>query len=83
MQLLDEVLFIEDPIKRGYYHPRISASQSYIYRSLPDYQRYAFDALYTDFYYYRHNDFWYGEAMKNCLLCYRQPICWYAVKIWE
>ncbi len=65
MQLLDEVLFIEDPIKRGYYHPRISASQSYIYRSLPDYQRYAFDALYTDFYYYRHNDFWYGEAMKK------------------
>lgn len=65
MQLLDEVLFVDAPMNNGRYHPRISAWQSYIYRSLPDYQRYAFDALYTDFYYYRHNNFWYGEAMKK------------------
>lgn len=65
MRLLDDVLFVEDPVKKGCYHPRISAWQSYIYQSLPEYQRYAFDALYTDFYYYRHNDFWYHEAMKK------------------
>ncbi len=65
MSLIDDVLFIEDPVRQGCYHPRISAWQSYIYRSLPEYQRYAFDALYTDFYYYRHNDFWYHEAMKK------------------
>ncbi len=65
MRLHDEVLFVEDPVKRGHYHPRISAWQSYIYKSMPEYQRHAFDALYNDFYYYRHNDFWYHEAMKK------------------
>lgn len=65
MRLHDEVLFVEDPVKQGHYHPRISAWQSYIYQSMPEYQRHAFDALYNDFYYYRHNDFWYHEAMKK------------------
>lgn len=65
MLLLDEVLFIEDPVKKGCYHPRISASHTYVYRALPDYQKHSFDALYNDFYYYRHNDFWYAEAMKK------------------
>ena len=65
MRLHDEVLFVEDPIKVGHYHPRISAWQSYIYQSMPEYQRHAFDALYNDFFYYRHNDFWYHEAMKK------------------
>ena len=65
MRLHDEVLFVEDPVKKGHYHPRISAWQSYIYQSMPEYQRHAFDALYNDFYYYRHNDFWYHEAMKK------------------
>lgn len=65
MRLHDEVLFVEDPEKQGHYHPRISAWQSYIYQSMPEYQRYAFDALYNDFFYYRHNDFWYHEAMKK------------------
>ena len=65
MRLHDEVLFVEDPVKLGHYHPRISAWQSYIYQSMPEYQRHAFDALYNDFYYYRHNDFWYHEAMKK------------------
>ncbi len=65
MLLHDEVLFVEDPVKRGHYHPRISAWQSYIYKSLPDYQKLAFDALYNDFFYYRHNEFWYNEAMKK------------------
>ena len=65
MRLHDEVLFVEDPVKIGHYHPRISAWQSHIYQSMPEYQRHAFDALYNDFYYYRHNDFWYHEAMKK------------------
>jgi 4-alpha-glucanotransferase len=61
--LLDEVLFIEDPEQRGKYHPRISAQFTYIYRSLNDYERWCYDRLYTDFFYHRHNDFWYGKAM--------------------
>lgn len=61
--LVDEVLFIEDPYEKGKYHPRISAQFTYIYRSLTDYERWCFNRLYNDFYYHRHNDFWYGKAM--------------------
>jgi 4-alpha-glucanotransferase len=32
---------------------------------MPEYQRHAFDALYNDFFYYRHNDFWYHTAMQK------------------
>jgi 4-alpha-glucanotransferase len=63
MGLIDQVLFIEDPYEKGKYHPRISAQFTYIYRSLTDYERWCFDRLYNDFYYHRHNDFWYGKAM--------------------
>jgi 4-alpha-glucanotransferase len=61
--LIDQVLFIEDPEEKGKYHPRISAQFTYTYRSLNDYERWCFDRLYNDFYYRRHNDFWYGKAM--------------------
>ena len=63
MGLIDDVLFIEDPYEKGKYHPRISAQFTYIYRSLTDYEKWCFDRLYNDFYYHRHNDFWYGKAM--------------------
>lgn len=61
--LADEVLFIEDPREKGKYHPRISAQYTYVYRSLSDYERWCFNRLYNDFFYHRHNDFWYGKAM--------------------
>ncbi len=61
--LIDDVLFVEDPYEKGKWHPRISAQFTYIYRSLTDYERWCFDRLYNDFYYHRHNDFWYGKAM--------------------
>lgn len=61
--LIDQVLFIEDPYEKGKYHPRISAQHTYIYRSLNDYEKWCFNRLYNNFYYHRHNDFWYGKAM--------------------
>ncbi len=61
--LIDDVLFVEDPYEKGKYHPRISAHFTYIYRSLTDYEKWCFNRLYNDFYYHRHNDFWYGKAM--------------------
>lgn len=61
--LIDQVLFIEDPYEKGKYHPRISAQFTYTYRYLTDYERWTFDRLYNDFFYHRHNDFWYGKAM--------------------
>ena len=63
MGLIDEVLFIEDSEQKDMYHPRISAQFTYIYRSLTDYEKWCFDRLYNDFFYHRHNDFWYGKAM--------------------
>ena len=61
--LIDQVLFVEDPYEKGKYHPRISAQFTYTYRYLTDYERWTFDRLYNDFFYHRHNDFWYGKAM--------------------
>ena len=63
--LIDQVLFIEDSRQKGKYHPRISAQFTYVYRSLNDYERWCFDRLYNDFFYHRHNDFWYGKAMMK------------------
>ncbi len=63
--LIDQVLFIEDSKQKGKYHPRISAQFTYVYRSLNDYERWCFDRLYNDFFYHRHNDFWYGKAMMK------------------
>lgn len=63
MGLIDQVLFIEDPYEKGKYHPRISAQYTYTYRALNEYERWCFDRLYNDFFYRRHNDFWYGKAM--------------------
>lgn len=61
--IIDDVLFIEDPYERGHYHPRIAAQYTYQYRVLSDYEKWCFNRLYNDFFYHRHNDFWYGKAM--------------------
>ncbi len=61
--LIDDVLFIEDPYRKGKYHPRISAQFTYQYRRLNDYEKHCFDRLYNDFFYHRNNDFWWDKAM--------------------
>ncbi len=61
--IIDDVLFIEDPYKKGHYHPRIAAQFTYQYRVLNDYEKWCFNRLYNDFFYHRHNEFWYGKAM--------------------
>ncbi len=63
MGLIDDVLFIEDPYHKGHYHPRIAAQYTYQYRVLSDYEKWSFNRLYNDFFYHRHNEFWYGKAM--------------------
>lgn len=65
MNLLDEVLFIEDPYQKGKYHPRICADKTVIYSTLTDSQRRAFNNLYEDFYYHRHSDFWKEKALEK------------------
>jgi len=60
-----EVLFIEDPRNGGFFHPRIAAQHTFGYRRLADWEKQRFDALYDDFFYRRHNEFWGSEAMRK------------------
>ncbi|MFI3240896.1 MAG: 4-alpha-glucanotransferase, partial [Bacteroidales bacterium] len=63
LALHDEVLFIEDATEKYKYHPRISAQHSKVYGSLNEYEKWCYNRMYNDFFYNRHNDFWYGKAM--------------------
>lgn len=65
MALISEVLFLEDPKQTGKFHPRISAQFTYAYKALPYDQQCAFNRLYDDFYYRRHNQFWQDKAMQK------------------
>ena len=60
-----EGLFVEDPHRAGYWHPRISAKDTDAYSALQDSQKSTFDALYEDFFYHRHNDFWGRQALRK------------------
>ena len=61
----DNVLFVEDSVQKGKFHPRISAYSTDCYRWLSDDQKEAYNRLYNDFFYRRHNDFWKWEALKK------------------
>jgi 4-alpha-glucanotransferase len=65
MRIANETLFIEDPYNAKCYHPRISAYKSYVYRELSNENRLAFDRIYHDFYFLRHNHFWKETALKR------------------
>ncbi|MDR2389618.1 MAG: 4-alpha-glucanotransferase [Tannerellaceae bacterium] len=60
-----EVLFLCDPYQGERFHPRISASQSFLYRELSPADQYAFDHLCRDFFYRRHSGFWKEQACKR------------------
>ena len=61
----DNMLFVEDNVQKGKFHPRISAFSTDCYRWLADDQKEAYNRLYNDFFYRRHNDFWKWEALKK------------------
>ena len=61
----DNVLFVEDAVQKGKFHPRISAYNTDCYSWLSDDQKEAYNRLYNDFFYRRHNDFWKWEALKK------------------
>ena len=63
--LISCVLFVPDRKQANMYHPRISAQKDFIYQSLLQHEQEAFDRLYEDYYYKRHNKFWYDEAMRK------------------
>lgn len=64
--LISNVLFIEDKRKKGLYHPRIGVQTDFVYKLLLDNnEKDAFNRLYNDYFYHRHNTFWYNEASKK------------------
>lgn len=63
--LISNVLFVRDRKNPELFHPRISAQLDLAYESLYDCDKQAFNRLYNDYFYRRHNQFWYREAMKK------------------
>ncbi|MDD6552607.1 MAG: 4-alpha-glucanotransferase [Prevotellaceae bacterium] len=63
--LISDVLFVRDRKDKNKFHPRISAQFDFIYESLYDNDKGAFNRLYNDYFYRRNNQFWYNEAMKK------------------
>ena len=61
MQLPREGLFHEDPRHPGMYQPLITPSSA----GLPQWQQERFGALYNDFFYHRHNEFWRRNAERK------------------
>lgn len=65
MKFLDNVLFIKDPYSDNRWHPRIDAQKTELYTTLSENERIAYDNLYYNFFYVRHNDFWRTKAMEK------------------
>jgi len=63
--LISCVLFVPDHKDPSKCHPRISAQNDFAYLALDEDERRIFNRLYNDYYYRRHNRFWYDEAMKK------------------
>ena len=63
--LISNVLFVPDRKNPSTYHPRITVQNDFIFERLSDSEKDAFNRLYNHYYYQRHNQFWYHEAMKK------------------
>lgn len=63
--LISDVLFLRDRKNPALFHPRVGVQLDFIYESLYDCDKNAFNRLYNDYFYRRNNHFWYGEAMKK------------------
>ena len=61
LQLPLEGLFHEDPRNPGKYQPLITPAS----RDLPQWQQERFGALYNDFFFHRHDEFWRRNAEKK------------------
>lgn len=58
-------LFMPYPHPPGGCHPCISARQTEQYQSLSDADKRWFDTIYDHFFFHRHNQLWYDEAMRK------------------
>lgn len=63
--LISNVLFVPDVKDPTKFHPRIGVQHDFIYQSLDDREKNAFNRLYDQYYYHRHNEFWHQQAMQK------------------
>ena len=63
--LISNVLFVPDRKRPSMYHPRIAVQNDFIFEVLSPEEKEVFNRLYNHYYYQRHNQFWYQEAMKK------------------
>ena len=61
----DTDLFVPDPHRPGWYHPRISSQKTAAFEALDQWHKDAYNELYNDFFYRRHNAFWKETAMRK------------------
>ena len=69
--LISNVLFVRDRTDHNKLHPRIAAQADPTYAALSDREKTAFNRLYDDYFYRRHNQYWYNEAMRKLPLLAR------------
>ena len=58
-------LFLQDPHRPGRWHPRINGRKTAAYAALDEGRKRAFDAMYDDFFYRRHNHYWKQQALRK------------------
>ncbi|MGL5318873.1 MAG: 4-alpha-glucanotransferase, partial [Bacteroidales bacterium] len=63
--LCNEVLFVRDSKERDKFHPRISAQFTRSFQDSEPWLKDAFNRLYDEFFYNRHNEFWAAQAMEK------------------
>ena len=64
-RLVNNVLFVRDHKQPELLHPRIAAQYDLAFRFLDKQKQEAFNLIHEHFYYHRHNEFWYNEAMRK------------------
>ena len=60
-----DTLFISAPDEKDKYIPRIELQKTKAYQTLSEEQKHAIDAIYEDFYFHRHNDYWKQKALER------------------
>ena len=63
--LISNVLFVQDAKDAEKFHPRIAALTDGYFKTLSAQDQKAFTALYNDFFFHRHNEFWGEQALAK------------------
>ena len=67
VDVTDDVLVVEDPQHAEFYHPRIGAQSTSCYACLTAAERAAYDRLYEEYFYRRHDAYWRATAVRRLM----------------